>query len=129
MATAAQITANSGPKTEAEKTAVAQNRTDGLCGRTLALLPNEDPAEFAQFLASLEEEHGPEPPTESFLVLELARAQWKIQRASAIEAELLAGEGLQTIWTEIAARFQSDASTEQALAKLNRYEQAARRAW
>ena len=122
MATAAQITANrlnaqasTGPRTEAGKAAVAQNSvTHGLSSKNFALLPNEDRAAFAALVTALEEEHQPETPTESFLVLELARAQWRIERCANFEAELFAGD---------------PATLDQGLAKLARYEQTARRAW
>jgi hypothetical protein len=137
MATAAQITANrlnaqasTGPKTDAGKAAVAQNSiAHGLSASSFALLPHENAAAFADLLSALEEEYEPETPTESFLVLELARAQWKMQRVGAIEAEILAGDSAPGDWAAIAARFVADCSAEQALLKLNRYEQAARRAW
>jgi hypothetical protein len=136
MATAAQITANqlnaqasTGPTTEAGKSAVAQNSTThGLTGRTFALLPNEDAVAFNILVAGFEAEYEPGTPTESFLVLELARAQWRLERVSNIEAELLAGDG-SGAWAAVAARFSGKAPIDQALGKLNRYEQAARRAW
>jgi hypothetical protein len=136
MASAAQIAANrinaqasTGPRTEAGKAAVAQNATThGLASKKFALLPNEVPAAFAALLAGLEEEHQPGTASESFLVLELARAQWRIERAAAIESELLAGEGAGD-WAAIVDGFRQGAPVEQALLKLNRYEQTARRAW
>jgi hypothetical protein len=136
MATAEQITANrlnaqasTGPKTEAGKAAVARNAVShGLTSRVFAFLPCEDPNAFAVLLAGLENEHEPATPSESFLVLELARAQWKIERAAAIESELLAGDSA-TDWAAVAAGFRKDSTVEHALLKLTRYEQAARRTW
>jgi hypothetical protein len=136
MATVAQINANqrnaqasTGPKTEAGKAAVAQNSTaHGLSGRNFALLPNEDATVFQTLVAKLEAEYEPDTPTESFLVLELAQSQWKLERVNAMEAELLAGDGAGQ-WAAVAARFAGNAPTDQALARLVRYEQSARRAW
>jgi hypothetical protein len=94
------------------------------------LLPHEDPAEWEALLRSLEQEHLPDTPTAEFLVLEMARAQWKLNRVCAIEAELLTtGSEEQSDWTVIARQFREDCSSDQALLKLNRYEQSARRAW
>src|SRR5215208_4485017 len=101
MATAAQMTANfqnaqasTGPKTEAGKAAVAQNSTrHGLSGHTFVLLPHENPAAFDDLLSGLSYEHQPDTPTESFLVIELARAQWRLERVGAIEAEILGRDG------------------------------------
>jgi hypothetical protein len=93
MATAAQILANrenaansTGPKTEAGKAAAAQNATThGLSG-AFRLLSGENPAEFEALVAALTAE----TPTEHFLVNEMARAQWKLDRVAAIEAEIFA---------------------------------------
>ncbi|HEY7615839.1 MAG TPA: hypothetical protein VH744_03475, partial [Terriglobales bacterium] len=60
MATLAQIAANranaqlsTGPRTEAGKAAVAQNRaTHGLSGAAFFLLPHEDEAEFQALVAA-----------------------------------------------------------------------------
>lgn len=136
MATAAQITANqlnaqfsTGPKSEAGKAAVARNSTcHGLSGRGFALLACESESEFQTLLDALEEEHRPVTPTDNFLVLELARSQWRLRRVNAIEAEILAGDGSGG-WAAVAARFTGNASADRALAALSRYEQSARRAW
>jgi hypothetical protein len=138
MATAAQVAANrmnaqlsTGPTTDAGKAAVAQNHlSHGLSSKNFALLPSEDPAAFQALADALAKEHKPSTPSEAFLVSEMARAQWKLERAVRIEAEILSpGEDVETSWAAIARRFQADCSAEQALLKINRYEQAARRAW
>jgi hypothetical protein len=138
MATAAQIAANrlnaqasTGPRTEAGKAAVSQNAaTHGLSSKSFALLPCEDPSAFSCLVAALQEEHQPETATEHFLVLEMARAQWKIERVGAIESELLTvGCGESGDWAAVAVNFRNGSTVEQALLKLNRYEAAARRAW
>jgi hypothetical protein len=123
MASAAQLTANrlnaqasTGPRTDTGKAAVARNATShGLSSKNFILLPDENPADFESLLTGLTDELQPETATEEFLVLELARAQWKIGRAAAIEAGLpAAGE---------------DSARWDTVLKVNRYEQAARRAW
>ena len=138
MATAPQILANransqfsTGPKTDAGKAAVSQNATShGLSGVTFTLLPHEKREDFEHFVQTLEQEFGPQSPTEEFLVLELARAQWKLDRIDAIEARILSGAATSDDddpWAAIARRFQGQ--TGDALVKLDRYAASARRAW
>jgi hypothetical protein len=139
MATSAQLAANqtnaqlsTGPRTETGKAVVSRNRlSHGLSSSTFVLLPGEDPAEFTSLETALIGEHKPSGPTEKFLVGELARAQWKLDRIVAIEAAILAGsqDNLCDTWSDLARQFQNDCAGADALAKLNRYEQAARRAW
>jgi hypothetical protein len=132
MASAAQITANranaqlsTGPRTEAGKAAVAQNRvTHGLASREFFLIPGESCEEFNQLLAEYTAEHQPAGPTESFLVRELAQAQWKLRRIAEIESGLLDGGG-----SPLAELFRADAADSQAILKLSRYENAIRRNW
>ena len=132
MASAVQITANqanarhsTGPVSAAGKAAVAQNRaTHGLSSRGFFLLPGEDGEEFQALLAAFQAEHQPQGPTESFLVDELAQCQWKLRRISAIEAGLFSSPGA----ASLADLFRDD-TTEQALAKLGRYETRIRRDW
>lgn len=131
MATEAQTTANcanaqlsTGPRTAAGKQAVAKNGlSHGLSSTKFAVLPHENLVEYEALLASLQEEFEPGTPTEDFLVEEMARAQWKLRRATAIEHELLSGQADLTKW------FKEDCSKDNALLKLNRYENTARRAW
>ena len=80
----------------------------------IALLPNEDLAAWQAVVAGFEAEYQPATATERFLVHELARAQWRIERTSRLEAGLL-------------TRNVEPGSAE--FANLSRYEQAARRAW
>jgi hypothetical protein len=138
MATTAQINANrmnaqfsTGPKTSAGKAAVAQNHlSHGLSSKNFAVLPVEDPAAYKTLLDALTREYQPETPTQEFLVTEMARAQWKLERTQRLEAEILSpGDSTNVAWSAIAQRFQSECSGDGALLKLNRYEQAARRAW
>jgi hypothetical protein len=131
MATLAQINANranaqlsTGPRTEAGKAAVAQNRvTHGLSGAAFFLLPHEDEAEFQALVAAYTEEHQPESPSASFLVQELAQAQWKLGRAAQIEADIQAG-----VESSLARLFESSDS-EKAFSRLTRYQNGIRRDW
>lgn len=131
MATPAQITANrinahlsTGPNTPEGKTAVAQNSvTHGLTGR-FVVLSCEDREAYTQLLADYMEEYRPVTPTETFLVSELAQAQWRTMRADAIEAELL-NPGDSPTYTSVAATFRDN----DAIVRLGRYAQAARRAY
>jgi hypothetical protein len=110
--------------------AVAQNhRSHGLSSKNFALLPNEDAAEYEALVTALEAEHAPATPTQSFLVAAMARAQWKLRRVAQLEAAILTPETEPTHWSAIPTRFRSDCSSEQALLKLIRYENSARRAW
>jgi hypothetical protein len=137
MATAAQILANrenaklsTGPVTEAGKAAVARNRiSHGLAG-AFSLLPWESVAEFNALLDALTAEHAPATPTETFLVRELAAAQWRLDRVAAIEAEILADDDdPDNPVGALAKRFAEDCSSDQVLLKLDRYAQSARRSW
>jgi hypothetical protein len=136
MATPAQVIANrtnaqlsTGPKTQSGKTAAAQNSVShGLSATRFAVLPHEDPDEYAALLQALTEEFEPDSTIEDFLVEELARAQWKLRRVQMLENEILAGSGASASSSDLARRFSEDCSENQVLAKLNRYEQAARRA-
>ena len=147
MATAAQALANkanaqhsTGPVSVAGKEAVSANRlAHGLSSDKFVVLPNENPAEYEALFQALKDEHQPTTPTESFLVTELARAQWKLARIQAIEAELLfssettpecgpesENKNYRTNPTSLADTFRNDSN---ALLKLARYEATARRAW
>jgi hypothetical protein len=131
MATPAQIDANrlnaqfsTGPRTPEGKTAAAQNRTShGLTG-AFSVLPCEDRDEYKQLLDSYLDEYCPATPTEHFFVTELAQAEWRIMRADAIEAELL-NPGDDPTYAAVAEYFRDS----DALARLGRYAQAARRAY
>ena len=138
MATAPQILANrgnaqlsTGPKTEAGKASVSQNATShGLSSGSFTLLPHENAEEFHQLLESLNQQFEPASPVEDFLVNELARAQWKLDRIDAIEARILDGAAAgdaEDPWAAVARRFQGQ--TGDALVQLDRYAASARRAW
>jgi hypothetical protein len=116
---------STGPRTEAGKAAIAQNRiTHGLAAREFFLITGENPEEFDQLLAEYTAEHQPAGPTEAFLVRELAQAQWKLRRIAEIESGLLDGGG-----SPLAEVFRADASESEAILKLSRYENAVRRNW
>jgi hypothetical protein len=131
MATPAQIAANcanaqrsTGPTTVDGKSTVSRNSlSHGLSAKQFALLPHEDPAEYAALLEALTGDHQPEGATQLFLVEEMARARWKLRRIAIMEMELLSSE------TSLANWFKSDCSKDEVLLKLNRYEGSARRAW
>lgn len=137
MASLAQIEANrrnamcsSGPRTPEGKATVARNGvTHGLSSTRFTLLPFENPAEWEELLSGLIAEHQPSTPTEEFLVMEMARAQWKINRIAHIEHELLAGEKGASNWSELAKEWRSDCICNHELQKLERYENSLRRAW
>jgi hypothetical protein len=132
MASAAQITANranaqssTGPRTPEGKAAAARNRTThGLSSHAFFLLPDEDSEAFDALLAACRAEHCPGSSSESFLVDELARCQWKLRRVAAVEAGLLACGG-----SSPSQVFQADLTGAQVLLKLGRYETRIRRDW
>ena len=61
----------------------------GLRSREFGLLPEEDPAEWAEHLADLRRDLAPVDPTEEKLVTALAVAMWKEIRADRTEAGVL----------------------------------------
>ena len=70
-----------GPKTKAGKATSSQNSLKhGLASGTL-LLPDEDPAQFAALLSSLQTAHAPADATEELLVADMAKFHWLSDRA------------------------------------------------
>jgi hypothetical protein len=65
----------------------------GLRSRGFALLPEEDPAEWAEHLADLRRDLGPVDATEEKLVTAIAVAMWKEIRADRTEAGVLTRMG------------------------------------
>jgi hypothetical protein len=115
---------STGPRTPERKAAVAQNRTThGLTG-AFRVLACEDLEDYRTLLDEYTAEYQPATPTERFFVTELAQAQWRIMRAAAIEAEILQ-PGDNPGYAAIADAFRND----DAIARLNRYAEAARRAY
>jgi hypothetical protein len=92
MASELQIEANrenarlsSGPRTPEGKAHSSRNAVrHGLLARD-AVLPDEDRAAYLDLLAALEAEYRPDGPTQTFLVHQLASAQWRLQRFLRLE--------------------------------------------
>jgi hypothetical protein len=94
-ATQAQIQANrenathsTGPRSEAGKVTVSQNRTThGLNynAATFQVLPCENQFDYNDLLKSLQDEHQPETPTEHLLVLSMAQHRWLLDRATRLQ--------------------------------------------
>jgi hypothetical protein len=83
--------AKRGPRTPEGKARSAMNALKhGLRARGFQLLPEEDPAEWAEHLADLRRDLGPVDPTEEKLVTALAAGMWREVRADRQEAEVLA---------------------------------------
>jgi len=95
MSTAAQIAANqanaqhsTGPKTDAGKSATAQNaRKHGLSSKSFVILPGQEEA-FAEFEAGLLEEFQPEGMYQGILFKEILHAAWNLERCHNAEAQL-----------------------------------------
>jgi len=97
MASDRQIKANqenarlsTGPRTPEGKARSSLNAVrHGLLARD-AVLPEEDRAAYLELLAALEEEYQPQSPSQTFLVQQLASAQWRLQRFLRIETGFFA---------------------------------------
>lgn len=74
------------PRTLEGKAISSRNATTHGLSSPRTVLPHEDPAEFDALLTAYQNEFQPEGVRESFLVRQMADAQWKIDRAHAIEA-------------------------------------------
>ena len=91
MPSAAPTARKRGPATPEGKARSAMNALKhGLRARSFALLPEEDPVEWAQHLADLRAGYGPTDEAEEKLVTAMAVAMWKEIRADRQEAEVLA---------------------------------------
>jgi len=96
-----------GPKTPEGKARSALNALrHGLRARHFALLPHEDPAEFAALAAATREAYRPTCAVERELVEALAVALWREIRADRLEAEVLAdippADGSRTCGSDLA---------------------------
>jgi hypothetical protein len=97
MASDRQIKANkenarlsTGPRTLEGKARSSLNAVrHGLLARD-AVLAEEDRAAYLELLAALEEEYQPDRPSQTFLVQQLASAQWRLQRFLRIETGFFA---------------------------------------
>jgi hypothetical protein len=96
MATPAQIIANqanaqrsTGPSTaKGRQTSSANATSHGLTSRS-AVLPGEDPGEYALFHRSFDDRYLPQNMIEQKMVTELADLEWRLRRVSDVEAKLL----------------------------------------
>jgi hypothetical protein len=96
MASAAQILSNrvnaqssTGPQTEAGKQRSSLNSFKHGLTSSKVVLPGEDPAEYDAFRAGILEECAPANSTEQILAEELSAAGWRLNRARAVETEVL----------------------------------------
>lgn len=123
---------STGPRTASGKAVVAQNGvTHGLTGR-FQLLHGESPAILDNLVAQLTVDHCPDGETEFFLVRQLAELQVRLQRASALESELMLAivdphSPAATPNAVLARAFLKDCTFDTALLRLNRYEGSLRR--
>jgi hypothetical protein len=91
MASDRQIEANrenarrsTGPRTPLGKARASLNAVrHGLSARNL-VLPEEDQEAYLELHASLEDRYPPDGPVETFLVQQMASAQWRLQRLERI---------------------------------------------
>ena len=126
MASDKQIQANrlnaqksTGPRSPEGKKRVAQNRIKhGLAGEYV-VLASEDPSDFDNLLATLNENWDPHSETEAFLVETLAFNQWRLLRIGRMEHASLS--------RKIQSHGQPTLSME--VEDLSRYEGRARRAY
>jgi hypothetical protein len=95
---------------------------------TYTVLPQESQPAFDRLLAGLTAEHQPATPTERFLVLEMARAQWKLARTANFENCLLHNENAEHVG-QMAIRFDTSFYLGGASPALNRCETTARRSF
>src|SRR5688500_4760093 len=123
---------STGPRTASGKAVVAQNGvTHGLTGR-FQLLDGEAPAILDNLVAQLTVDHCPDGETEFFLIRQLAELQVRLQRASALESELMHAvvdphAPAATPNAILARTFLKDCTFDTALLRLNRYEGSLRR--
>jgi hypothetical protein len=122
MATSAQILANrtnssrsTGPTTDAGKERSSQNAFRHGLTSSKIVLPGEDPAEYDAFRADILEQYQPANATEQILAEELSAAGWRLNRARAVETEVLkklmgdaadSAVGLATVFVEKPKEFQ-----------------------
>ena len=78
-----------GPRTPEGKARSSMNALKhGLTAQTSALMPTEDPAEYAQFHADMLNDLRPRPGLESALVERIIQLSWRLRRVPAAEAAL-----------------------------------------
>ena len=104
MATEAQIAANrrnaelsTGPRTDAGKNASKLNAVTHGLSAEIAVLPTEDPKEYARFRETLLESLAPVGALEERLAEEVVEGSWRLRRASiSSSAYLFAVSRMQT---------------------------------
>ena len=103
MATQAQLDANrensklsTGATTEEGQLASSRNNLQhGLCSGTelfFALMPGEDPEDFAHLALSLQDQYEPQDATEIILVRRMAEAEWMRARAVKLQTACLVND-------------------------------------
>src|SRR6266571_6807893 len=141
MATPAQIEANrrnaqksTGPKTAQGRAVVSLNGLrHGLRAET-AVLPFEDPAEFAKLKQELQAEFRPEGIREQLVLDDLVLAAWRLERAriydTAVQARLfLSTHGPTSTMHSLGAMLVKDAREKKTLEYVMRMEGRFRRAY
>ena len=84
-----QLPRSTGPRTPEGKARSSMNALKhGLTAATSALMPTEDPAEYAQFHADMLNDLRPRPGLESALVERITQLSWRLRRIPAAEAAL-----------------------------------------
>ena len=79
-----------GRKSAAGRARSAQNAIKHhFCSRNFYLLPTEDPEQFAEVSAALENTYAPQDPVEHGFVSEIIGEEWKLARLEAMEAAAL----------------------------------------
>src|SRR5579862_3762490 len=112
---------STGPRTPEGKAASSRNGLrHGLCAEKL-LIPGEDPAAFDSLLQDLQSRLHPIGHLEENLVLHLAAAQWRLDRALPMEAQIYAGRlPKQNAADQLGRAFQADCQEANILIKLAR---------
>jgi hypothetical protein len=122
-ASQAQINANrenathsTGPQSAAGKANVSQNRTTHALNynaATFRVLPCESQSDYDNLLKDLQEEHQPETPTESLLVLSMAQHRWLLDRATRLQETTLDPETGQITDTKLFSLYMRYATTHE----------------
>ena len=109
MSAATATALATGPRTDQGKAIASRNSlTHGLTSKS-TLLPSEDPQEFADFQAALNQRYGPESLEDIGHIAEFADLTWRLQRIPIHEAKLIAVE---------LKRMQIERKSDKALAEL-----------
>lgn len=147
VSTLPQIRANrrnsqmsSGPRTTPGKASAASNSLKHGLSSKQALLPTEDPQEFAEFTDRFTEDLKPDGELECFLVERIVGLAWRLQRVARIEAGILTSKYYQILQSQfpgdparpavaeqselatLGDAFYSDSVNADSLSKLSRYE-------